>query len=635
MRDAFTPPTLTANPTPMEARRPSIARSHRMSPATRERCRPAALVALTVAPLLGALLPGLTGCRERTTGDGATLRFAVTVPAADTSGPFDGRMLVLLSTDSSREPRFQISDADATQQIFGIDVEGLRPGEAAILDAGAYGYPVRHVAELPAGTYWVQAVLHRYETFHRSDGHTVKLPMDRGEGQHWNLAPGNLYSTPRKIRVDPARGGTIRLTLDRKIPPLPDLPDTKYVKHVRIRSERLSEFWGRPMYLGALVLLPEGWEAHPSARYPLAVYQGHFEREIFGWRETPPDPSLPPANLDSIARWCANGHEGELCTRFGYDRVVQEYGYRFFKEWTGPDFPRVIMVTIQHANPYYDDSYAVNSANLGPYGDAIMYELIPYIERTYRGIGAGWARGTYGGSTGGWEALAVQVMYPEEYNGAYANCPDPIDFRSFTVVNIYEDSNAYYTAGPWRRTPRPGIRDYLGQTRATLEQVNRRELALGSKSRSGEQWDIWEAVFSPVGSDGYPQRIWDKETGAIDHAVADYWREHYDLVHIMQRDWRTLGPKLRGKIHLAVGLSDNYFLNNAVYHAEDFLRAATDPPADATVDYGLRDEHCWSGDHDHPNAISRLTYHSRFIRKLAAHWVKTAPPGADVTSWRY
>jgi hypothetical protein len=227
------------------------------------------------------------------------------------------------------------------------------------------------------------------------------------------------------------------------------------------------------------------------------------------------------------------------------------------------------------------------------------------------------------------------VFYPDEYNGTYANCPDPIDFRRFTNLNIYEDRNAYFIEGPWRRTSRPGYRDYLGRTLATIEQMNARELVLGTKSRSGGQWDIWEAVYSPVGADGYPQRIWDKATGVIDAKVAAYWRDHYDLVHIMTRDWATLGPKLRGKITLNVGLSDNLFLNDSVYLAEEFLKSASNPPADATVDYGLRDEHCWSGDHAHINAISRLTYSNRFIPAMAAHWQRTAPRGADTKSWMY
>jgi hypothetical protein len=564
----------------------------------------------------------------------APLRVGLSVSPSLTAGPLDGRLLLLVSSDERSEPRFQVADGDSTAQVFGIDVDGLTAGKEAFIDGGTLGYPMASLGDLKPGDYWVQGLLHVYDTYKRSDGHTVKLPADRGEGQQWNSAPGNLYSAPKKIHVDPTSATALHLTLDHKIPPIPDLPDTKYLKRIRIQSDRLTKFWGRPTFIGAMVVLPEGWDSHPDARYPLAIYHGHFETSVSGWRETPPDPKLPPADEANIAKFCPNGHEGRFCEQYGYERMQQEYGYRFFKEWTGPNFPRVLMVTIQHANQYYDDSYAVNSENLGPYGDAITYELLPYIEKQFRGIGP-WARALDGGSTGGWEALAAQVFYPDQYNGAWANCPDPIDFHSYTVIDIYNDRNAYFSEGPFRRTPRPAERDYLGQTRATIEQSNIKELVLGTNSRSGGQWDIWEAVFSPVGADGYPKRIFDKRTGDIDKTVATFWRDHYDLVHIMQRDWATLGPKLRGKITLNVGRSDNFFLNDAVYRAEDFLMSASNPPADARVDYGARDEHCWSGDHGHVNAISRLTYHSRFIKLMAEHWVRSAPAGTDTKGWRY
>jgi hypothetical protein len=261
--------------------------------------------------------------------------------------------------------------------------------------------------------------------------------------------------------------------------------------------------------------------------------------------------------------------------------------------------------------------------------------LIPYIEEKYRGIGQGWARAVYGGSTGGWEALAVQVFYPDEYNGCHAACPDPIDFRAYTVVNIYEDENAYYLQGPFKRTPRPGRRDWLGHVSTTLESMNRKEFVLGTKSRSGDQWDIWQAVYSPLGEDGYPKPIWDKLSGVIDHEVAQHWREHYDLSHILQRDWATLGPKLQGKIHIYVGDMDNYYLNNAVYLIEEFLKGTTNPHYEGLIDYGDRFEHCWNGDHDRPNAISRLRYHQMFIPRAVERFLKTAPPGADLKSWRY
>jgi len=421
--------------------------------------------------------------------------------------------------------------------------------------------------------------------------------------------------------------------LDQALPPLPPTPDTTYVKHVRIRSELLSRFWGRDMHLGAIVLLPQGFDEHPDARYPLLIAHGHFNRTLSGWREQPADPELPKVDLEGLKRDCPNGH-GERCAAHGYTRLVQEAGYRFFQQWTGQGFPRVLLMEIQHANPYYDDSYAVNSANVGPYGDAIVQELIPAIERQFRGLGA-WARGMYGGSTGGWEALAAQVFYPDAFNGAVANCPDPVDFRAYETVNLYEDENAYFFEGPFRRTPRASTRNALGQTTGLTLQDNRLELVLGERSRSGEQFDIWEAVFSPVGQDGYPQRIFDKRTGAIDPKVAAHWREHYDLSHILARDWATLGPKLRGKLHVNVGVLDTYFLDGAVRLMEERLRTLDNPEPDVAFAYSATAGHCWSGDAKHMNFESRLTYHARFIPLLVEHFLRTAPKGADTRSWRY
>jgi hypothetical protein len=465
-------------------------------------------------------------------------------------------------------------------------------------------------------------LLHVYETFKRKDGHVVKLPMDRGEGQHWNIAPGNLYSVPQRLDFRNDSLFRFSLRIEKVIPPIKDPEDTKYVKHIKIQSKLLTEFWGRPMYLGAHVLLPEGWDSHPNVKYPLAIYHGHFPSDFGGWRTEPPDPNLIP---DTSKRF----------NLIGYNKIVQQEAYDFYKKWTGPDFPRVIAIEIQHANPYYDDSYAVNSANLGPYGDAITYELIPEIEKRFRGIGQGWARFMYGGSTGGWEALAAQVFYPDEYNGSYAACPDPIDFHHYMTVDLYNDKNAYFREGPFRNTMRPGHRNYLGHVDAMVRDMNHRELALGTKSRSGDQWDIWEAVYSPVGPDGYPVRIFDKKTGKINKSVVEHWREQYDLTHIIQRDWPKIGNKLTGKIHLYVGDMDNFYLNNAVYTAEDMLKRLSNPSCNCEVDYGDRAEHCWNGDHKNPNYISRLRYHQMFIPKWTEEVKMRAPKGADLTSWRY
>lgn len=563
----------------------------------------------------------LVACLGIGTTQAAT--FSVTLAPEHAREPINGRLLLLLSVDASKEPRFLIDVGTKSQQVFGIDANGWKSSASQVFDSKVLGYPRLSLADVPAGTYHVQALLHRYETFRRKDGHVVQLPMDRGEGQVWNLAPGNLYSTAREIKFDPADQASIALVLDQVIPPIKPPADTEWVKHERIQSRLLTAFWGRPMYLGAHVLLPKGWAEHPKARYPLMINHGHFPSDFDGFRAEPPDPKLEPDYSD----------------RFrisGYNRMQQDLAHQLYKDWTSDGFPRVLAIEIQHATPYYDDSYAVNSENVGPYADAIQLELIPYLEKKYRALGTGWSRFVYGGSTGGWEALAVQVKYPDFYNGAFAACPDPIDFRAYGTVNIYEDRNAYTVDAPFKQTPRIAMRDHLGRPTSTVEEINRLELVLGANSRSGGQWDIWQAVFSPVGADGYPKPIWDKRTGEIDRSVANYWRDNYDLVHIMQRDWKKgLGEKLRGKIHLYVGDLDNYYLENAVYLAQEFLESTRNPSFEGVIDYGRRAEHCWNGDHTRPNSESRLRYHQMFIPIAVERMRKTAPAGADLDSWKY
>jgi hypothetical protein len=551
----------------------------------------------------------------------AAQSLTVTFPRALSAQPLDGRLLLVLSTDPRDEPRNQIDDTPRSQIVFGLTVDGWQPGQPARFDDTAWGYPVRSLKDLPAGDYFVQVVLNKYETFHRGDGKTVKLHMDQGEGQHWNISPGNLYSKPQKMTVKPG-GAPISIALTEVIQPIPAPVDTKYIRHIRIQSAGLTKFWGRPMFLSAVVLVPEGFDEHPVARFPLVIFHDHFVSDFDNFRTTPPDPDLKP----------------DFSERFhlaGYNRIQQQEAYKFYQQWIAPGFPRVLIVKIQHANPFYDDSYAVNSANVGPYGDAIENELIPAIEKQFHGIGQGWARFVYGGSTGGWEALAVQVFYPDHYNGAFAACPDPIDFHEFTNINLYDDKNAFYLEGAHKRVEQPAMRDYLGHTLITTKDNNAYELALGDHGRSGEQFDIWQAVYGPVGADGYPAQIFNKETGDIDHTVANYWREHYDLEAILERDWAKLGPELAGKIHIYVGSDDTYFLNDAVYRMQDFLDATKNPPYGGEVTYGPRAEHCWNGDPTLANAYSRLHYNTQYLPKILDQIQKTAPAGADLTSWRY
>ena len=520
-------------------------------------------------------------------------------------------MVLVISTDNTREPRMQVSEGLETQQMFGADVEGAR---SVTIDAGAVGYPLPSLDQVPAGEYYVQAVLNVYETFQRADGHTVKVPMDQGEGQHWNRKPGNLYSSAVKVKLDPAAADVVRIGLTRTIPPIEPPADTKYIKHVKLQSKLLSAFWGRPMYLGAVVLLPEGFDEHPNAHYPVLYYQGHFAPSFSAGAFV----TEPPA---------AGGGGGR-----GGRGGGNQGGYRFYQDWTSGRLPRMLIVCTQDANQYYDDSYAVNSANLGPYGDALIQELYPYVEKQFRGIGESWARAVYGGSTGGWRALALQVLHPDFFNGAWVACPDPIDFHAYSLVDLYQDKNAFYAGSPWKQVPIPMERTADGKVLSMMDDAIRFELVLGTRGRSGEQFDIWQAVYSPVGEDGYPKLILDPRTGAIDHQVAEYWKEHYDLDYILQRDWKTLGPKLVGKLHFAVGDNDSYYLDRAVRLTEKFLESTKDPGKGpyyaGDFDYGHLQPHGYTGD-------PRIPLNQRVMPLMMEWMLKTAPAGADVRSWRY
>ena len=468
--------------------------------------------------------------------------------------------------------------------LFGLNVENLKPGAAAEIDGTVFGHPVASLDTIPKGEYVVQGFVNVYTKFTRADGHTVWLHMDQGEGQNWRRSPGNLFSTPKRVTIDPAAGTTIDLVCDQVIPPIPDPPDTDYVKHIKVRSDILSKWWGAPMYLGATVLLPKDYDKHPDVKYPVNYSQGHFS-------------TRPPGGFGG--------------------------GREFDKLWLADDMPRFLYVTFQHPSPYYDDSYAVNSENNGPYGDAILQELIAAVETKFRVIHEPWARTLSGGSTGGWEALALQIFHPDFFGGTWASCPDSVDFRYHQIVNIYSDANAYFVDKGWTRVERPNTRTPDGNISSMMKDENWFELVEGDKSRSGGQWDIWEATYGPVGSDGYPKRIWDKRTGDIDKTVAAYWRDRYDLRAVLEKNWPTIGPKLQGKIHIYVGDDDSFYLDDAVELMEKFLESTKTPYYAGSVTYQRGAPHCW-GPRDR-----------ELFDLMTRHIERTAPPGSDVTSWRY
>jgi hypothetical protein len=475
--------------------------------------------------------------------------------AAAGGGRLTGRMFLIFAHSDSVEPRLQVGRYGT--QFFGVDFVDLPPDQPVHIDGTTLGYPINEMVAIPPGEYYVQAVLDRYTEFIRSDGHTLWMHMDQWEGQDWRRSPGNLYSKVIKLSIGGPKTQRVPLTVDQAVPPIPEPADTKWVKHIKMKSKKLTAFWGQPIYIGATILLPKGYEAHPDRHYPTIYQEGHFSIGApFGFRE--------------------------------------DGGNDFSKDWTTDSFPPFIAVTIQHPSPYFDDSYAVNSANNGPYGDAIQEELIPEIERQFRCIPQGYARLLTGGSTGGWESFALQVLYPDFYGGCWAFSPDPLDFNNVEGINIYKDQNAFYKQHEWYRVPTPNTRvPATGEVMLTSAERNTMELVNGTHGRSGGQLDIWSAVFGPVGSDGYFKPLFDKSTGAIDTSVALYWRDHFDMLYYLRQHWAEVGPKLVGKLHVFAGRMDDFYLNIAVYHVEDFLSATKDPYYNGSFMYGDRGGHGW------------------------------------------
>jgi hypothetical protein len=517
----------------------------------------------------------------------------------------------MISNREKPEPRLQVGFWGDTAPLFGADVVQLKPGDAAWINGTTLGYPPTSLADIPAGDYYVQALINVYTECHRSDGHTLWVHLDQWEGQQFNRSPGNLYSEVAKVHLDPAAGYEVNLSLTKAIPPVEVPKDTEWVKHIKIQSDLLTKFWGQPIYLGATVLLPKGYDSHPTVSYPVLYEQGHFGLGA-PMRFSTQDEPVPERAMKRLSDYNL------------------ETGYQFYRAWNSADFPRLIIVRFQHPTPYFDDSYAVNSANNGPYGDAIMTELIPYLETHFRIIRKPYARVLSGGSTGGWESLALQLYHADFFGGTWTFYPDPISFEHYQLVNIYKDDNAFLEPGhTWLRAWRPLMRTTEGQVEVTISQMSQLEAALGSHGRSAQQLEIWEAAYGPVGEDGYPKPLWDKLTGKIDHSVADYMRDHgYDLTAYLKQNWsraRWIGPQLVGKIHVEVGDMDNFYLNLAVYDLQEFLKTTHDPHYEGSFEFGRPEKgHGWQS----------MTQ-EKLIRTMASHITKNAPAGEDTSAWKY
>jgi hypothetical protein len=354
----------------------------------------------------------------------------------------------------------------------------------------------------------------------------------------WN-APGNRYCKPKKVTLDPKSDMPIPIVLDQVF--TEEMPkESATHRYHKLESKLLSDFHGRPMFNRVGVVLPANYAMDPEKKYGLVVHIGGFGTRFTGSSRMKPD-------------------------------------------------PRFVQILLDGAGPL-GDPYYVNSANHGPYGDSLVREILPAIEKEYRCLGSPQSRFTTGGSTGGWVSLALQIFYPETFNGCWSECPDGVDFRAFELIDIFKDTNAYVNRFGFER---PAKRNVAGDTIYTMRHEVQLERVLGAADRwelSGQQWASWNATYGPKGADGLPVPLWDGATGKINREVVQHW-EKYDLRKIVETNWKTLGPKLAGKVHIWVGDADDYFLNNGVHLLKQFLVKQTDPKFDGVIEIEPRKPH--------------------------------------------
>jgi hypothetical protein len=546
------------------------------------------------------------------------VRAQVSFPASVQQTPVTGRVFVVLTKSAKPDPRIQMLEPASSPPFFAADVSSIRPGQNMVLSASSDSFPLRSINDLPAGDYTAEAFLWKYVEYHRADGHTIWAPEQWGP-QVFSLEPGDLYSATQTVHVDPKAGTTLHFALNKVLTQEDNAgviggegydTDTPWIKHIRILSPSLTKWWGRPIYLGATILIPKGYAEHPNSHYPVVYNQGHYYQPV-PWDFTTDKSTETPQSA-------AAGKRAGVGT-----------GYEFYEAWNSDNFPRFLMITWQHPCPFFDDSYAVNTANCGPYGDAIMNELLPYIETHYRVLREARGRFTEGGSTGGWESLALQLQHPKFFGGAYVFDPDPIDLSAFQLVDLYHDDNGFWLQtpdDPWHKYTRYFERTPRGQPLASNQALSQYELVMGSHGRSQYQLDGWWAIFDPAGPDGYPAPMWDMQTGVIDKRVVQYAHDHgYDLVAYMKENWPAIGPDLVGKLHFIVGDMDSYYLNLAVYKAEDLLTGLRDPDPKATFQYGRPMKgHGW-----HPMTWAQL------LQDMAQDVRNATPPGVSNAEWNY
>lgn len=464
------------------------------------------------------------------------LRVVVTVPASVRSHLHKGgRLMFVLSKLDQRAPRWR------PQIIYGIDLnnwDGSTPYTIDTRSDKLFTFGANSLVADPSHVFYFQVL--------------YKQNLKQGIQN----APGNICSYVDSCIF--THDTTVNASLA-DILPAPPITKSKFVKTVVIRSNYLSEFWHKPTYMRASILLPSGYFEHPGKIYPI-VYR------------------CPGLN----GQW---------------DWVSRLLRRPFRKWWFLKSTPQVIYVFLDARGPY-GDTYEVNSANNGPVGTALTKELMPAVEKAVDYTQGSKLRFLVGYSTGGWTSLGLQIFYPDMFSGVWSYSADPVTFEAFGLTNIYKDTSMFYNKYGYLQ---PADRNIYGEPTKSMKWVIGQENALSRTNDyriSGKQYGCYNAAWSPRGKDGLPEMMFDPYTGRINRTVAVQWKK-YDLKYILQKNWKTLGPKLRGKLHIWTGEMDGMYSNVATWLLFNFLKSTTDPKSDAEMVYVPMAGHgaSWSDEH--------------------------------------
>lgn len=461
-----------------------------------------------------------------------------------------GRLFIFFSLDSIREPRTQTGPNSMSKtHIFAKNISDFDPEKPLIIngETGWIGTPEWTLNDVPAGDYYVQ------------------LLWDQNSEESRINEPGNIYTEKGKIIVDHSQ--KLSFSLSQKIESR-KIDSHSLVRMVELKSDTLSKWWGNNMMLKATILLPHNYDSEKEypIRYNVAGYGGRYDR----------------------INWILRDQE-------------------FMTWWVSGEAPEIINVFLDGEGPF-GDSYQMDSENSGPYGHALVQELIPHIESLYRGTQSSSYRFVDGCSTGGWVSLALQLFYPDQFNGCWSYSPDPVNFRHMQLVNIYEDENAFYNDANYLI---PSMRDVYGNPKFSIKQEVTGENVQGysnTYTTSGNQWGSWNALFSPKGDDDLPKPLFDPITGIIDSTTAAYWKR-YDLLEFTQENWPGLGPKIQDKIYIWMGDMDNYYLNNSLRAFDKYLSNTLAPKSNAEVVFSPMKGHC--SEFSHRTVLEKI--HKRIL----------------------